>query len=391
MHRCVIAALLGVALIGGSKVRAQDTTGAGRGAAGAAGPGRGRGGRGGGGARPWRGEMDSTRARVLYVSKDPADLSGCGPDDCAAQTRARLADDSIFAARSQGVLDFQKVHYKSMDGLEIPADLFAPIDRRPRRHAVLVWVHDGLHGHVRPEMYWPFIREAVARGYVVFAPDYRGSTGYGNDFYRKIDYGGKEVDDVVSSIGYLTALPNVDIEKLGIIGWSHGGFIAAHVLFRGDPRWKAGAAIVPVTNLVFRLSDHGPAYARDYAAEEGIQGLPFERTCGPEHDEPCIDEYLKRSPVFQAENLKVPMLVHVATNDCDVFFREDQQMVYTLMALKPKLAETKIYKDPPPGAEGCGHTFSRRVDPKTLERDDSPEQIDSWNRTWAFFARNLKP
>lgn len=389
MHRWMFVALLGAALIGGPEVEAQDTASAGRGAPGARG---GRGGRGGGQPRPWRGEMDTLRARVLYVSKDPADLSGCGPDDCDAQRRARLADDSIFAARSKGEIDFQKVTYKSSaDGLDIPADLFAPIDRRPRRHAVLVWVHDGIHGRLRPEMYWPFIREAVRRGYVVFAPEYRGSTGYGNDFYRKIDYGGKEVDDVTSAIDFLATQPNVDLAKLGIIGWSHGGFIAAHVLFRGDPRWKAGAAIVPVTNLVFRLSDHGPAYARDYAAEEGIQGLPFERSCGPAHDEPCIDEYLKRSPVFQAENLQVPMLVHVATNDCDVFFREDQQMVYTLMALKPKLAETKIYKDPPPGAEGCGHTFSRRVNPTTLERDDSPEQIDSWNRTWAFFERNLKP
>lgn len=99
---------------------------------------------------------------------------------------------------------------------------------------------------------------------------------------------------------------------------------------------------------------------------------------------------MKRSPVFQAEHLAVPMLVHVATNDCDVWFREDQQLVYTLMALKPTLAETRIYTDPPVGSEGCGHTFSRRVDAKTLERNDSPEQIDSWNRTWAFFARTLK-
>ncbi|MFI5227704.1 MAG: alpha/beta hydrolase family protein [Gemmatimonadales bacterium] len=388
MHRWLIVALLGAMLVGGTTLDAQDTTGSGRGS------GAGRGGRGGrvGQPRQWLGEMDTVRARVLYVSKDPADLSNCGPNDCEAQTRARVADDSIFAARSKGVLDFQKVHYKSaVDGLEIPADLFAPIDGRARRHAVLVWVHDGIHGHLRPEMYWPFIREAVQRGYVVFAPEYRGSTGYGSDFYRKIDYGGKEVDDVLSSIDYLTALPNVDIEKLGIIGWSHGGFIAAHVLFRGDPRWKAGAAIVPVTNLVFRLSDHGPAYARDYAAEEGIQGLPFERGCGPQHDRACIDEYLDRSPVFHADNLNVPMLVQVATNDCDVFFREDQQMVYTLMALKPTLAETKIYKDPPPGAEGCGHTFSRRVNPQTLEREDSPEQIDAWNHTWAFFEKNLKP
>jgi dienelactone hydrolase len=119
--------------------------------------------------------------------------------------------------------------------------------------------------------------------------------------------------------------------------------------------------------------------------------MPWETMCGEKRDRDCIDVYLERSPVFHVANLKVPMLVHVATNDCDVFFREDQQMVYTLMALKPTLAETKIYKDPPEGRAGCGHTFSRRVNPETLEREDSPEQIDSWNRTWAFFQRNLKP
>ena len=102
-------------------------------------------------------------------------------------------------------------------------------------------------------------------------------------------------------------------------------------------------------------------------------------------------EYVARSPVYQAGNLKVPILVHVATNDCDVYFIENQQMVYTLRALKPDLAETKIYVDPPPGSSGCGHTFSRRVNSQTLERDDSPEQIDSWNRTWAFFEWNLRP
>ncbi len=379
MNRLLIMALLVAA-----PLAAQDTTAAARG----------RGGRGGGRGdfRAWRGDMDTTRARVLYVSKDPKDLSGCGPNDCEAATRARLASDSVFAAKSKGVLEFQKIHYKSsVDGLDIPADLFAPLDKGARKHAVMVWVHDGLHNHMQPDPYWPFIREAVQRGYVIIAPEYRGSTGYGDDFYRKIDYGGKEIDDVMSSVDYLATLPYVDMNKLGIMGWSHGGFIAAHILFRGDIPFKAGAAIVPVTNLVFRLSDHGPSYQRDYAAEEGIQGLPFERNCGAKHDQDCIDEYLDRSPVFHADNLKVPMLVHVATNDCDVFFREDQQMVYTLMALKPTLAETKIYKDPPPGAAGCGHTFSRRTNPATLERDDSPEQIDSWNRTWAFFERNLKP
>ena len=100
---------------------------------------------------------------------------------------------------------------------------------------------------------------------------------------------------------------------------------------------------------------------------------------------------MRRSPVFHAHKLKVPILVHVATNDEDVEFIEDQQMVYTLEALKPDLAETKIYVDPAPGPSSAGHTFSRRVNPQTLERDDSPAQIDSWNLTWAFFERNLTP
>jgi dipeptidyl aminopeptidase/acylaminoacyl peptidase len=353
--------------------------------------GRGRGaGRGGGGG--WDGAMDSARIRQLYVSKTPSDLRGCVKERCDRDLANKHRTDSIYAARAAGSYEFQKIKYKSrVDGLEIPAYLFSPINKGSGKHAALVWVHGGVHGDWDTGMF-PFVVEAVKRGYVVLTPDYRGSTGYGDEWMKKIDYGGKEVDDVVSSVDYLATLAYVDTQRMGIMGWSHGGFITSHILFRGDGNpFKAGAAIVPVTNLVFRLSDHGPGYARDYAAEEGIQGLPFERNCGPKHDRDCIDIYLERSPVFHAENLKVPMLVHVATNDCDVFFRENQQMVYTLRALKPNLAETKIYKDPPPGPAGCGHTFSRRVNRETLEREDSPEQIDSWNLTWAFFQKNLKP
>ncbi len=324
--------------------------------------------------------MDTTRARQLYVSKNPADLPTCR---CDRDMAVKHATDSIFAARSQGVMEFRKVTYKSrVDGMEIPAYLFAPLQKRGAKgHAAMVWVHGGVHSDMK-EDYFPFIREAVQRGYVIITPDYRGSTGYGEAFYKAIDYGGKEIDDVISAVDYLATLPYVDTARLGIMGWSHGGFITAHTLFRGDDQpFRSGAAIVPVTNLVFRLSYKGPGYQRSYAAQEGIQGLPFENR----------EEYIKRSPVFHAANLKVPILVHVATNDTDVDFVEDQQMVYTLRALKPDLAETKIYVDPAPGAHGGGHSFSRRVNPVTLEREDSPAQIDSWNLTWAFFERTLHP
>jgi len=366
MKRLVIAALLVAA-----PLIAQDTT-AGRG---------GRAGRGGG-AGGGRGVVitDTARARSLFVSKAPADLAGCGAN-CDNQIRQRIETDSAYEARTKGVLEFRKVTYKSrVDGLEIPAYLFAPLAKKATKHAALVWVHGGVHSNWGLGM-WPFVREAVQRGYVVITPNYRGSTGYGNDFHRKIDYGGKEVDDALASVDFLKTLNYVDMDRLGMMGWSHGGFITALNLFREPQPFRAGVAMVPVTNLIFRLSDHGPGYARDYAAEEGIQGLPFEN----------VEEYIKRSPVFHAENLKVPMLVHVATNDCDVFFRENQQFVYTLRALKPELAETKIYVNPPQGGGGCGHTFNRRVNEASTERDDTPEQIDSWDRTWTFFAWNLRP
>ena len=323
--------------------------------------------------------MDPARARQLYVSKSPADLGGCGAN-CETQIASKKRTEDVYEERSKGVMQFSKVRYKSSaDGLEIPAYLFAPL-KTHGRHAAMVWVHGGVHGDWNTSLF-AFVREATERGYVIITPDYRGSTGYGDAFYKRIDYGGKEIDDVMSAYGFLKTLPYVDPDRVGIMGWSHGGFITAHSLFREGHPFKAGAAMVPVSNLVFRLSYKGPGYARDFAAEEGVQGLPFENR----------EEYIKRSPVFHVANLKVPMLCHVATNDTDVDFVEDQQMVYTLMALKPELAETRIYVNPVPGPASGGHTFNRRTNPQTLERDDSPDQIDSWNRTWAFFERHLRP
>jgi dipeptidyl aminopeptidase/acylaminoacyl peptidase len=244
----------------------------------------------------------------------------------------------------------------------------------------MIWVHGGVHGDWGTSMF-PFVREAVQRGFVIIAPEYRGSTGYGAAHYNAIDYGGKEVDDVVSAVEYLKTLPHVDQERLGMMGWSHGGFITAHALFRDHHPFKGGAAIVPVTNLVFRLSFKGPGYTRSFSTQAAIRGMPFEKN----------EAYIQRSPLYGVEKLQVPILVHVATNDEDVNYVENQQLVWKLQALKPHLAETKVYVDPAPWGSSVGHAFSRRVDPVTLERVDSPAQIDSWNRTWTFFDWILRP
>lgn len=324
--------------------------------------------------------MDSARARDLYVSNRPEDHPQA---DFARQIEAKRVTDSIFEARASGVMKYSKISYaSSADQMTIPAYVFEPLESNGNAaHAAMVWVHGGVHGNM-DQMYLPFITEAVQRGYVIIAPEYRGSTGYGAQLYNAIDYGGYELDDVESAVSVLRSMPSVDTSRIGIMGWSHGGFITAHLMFRGAAtQFRSGAAIVPVTNLIFRLSYKGPGYQRSFATQERLRGLPFEQR----------DEYVRRSPYYHVDSLMKPILVHVATNDADVNFEEARPLIDALVARKSGLAETKIYENPTPGPTSVGHTFSRRVNRTTLLRDDSPEQIDSWNRVWAFFERTLAP
>jgi dienelactone hydrolase len=324
--------------------------------------------------------MDPARARELYVSVDPKDHSP--GRDYQRDVRQKADEDARYPGLCSGALECRKVTYRSSVGdLDIPAYLFQPIaPRGARAHAAMVWVHGGVHGNWGLTMF-PFVKEAIERGYVIVAPEYRGSTGYGEAHHRAIDYGGYEVDDVMSAVEFLKTLPHVDPARLGIMGWSHGGYISLLSVFRDVTPFKAAVAMVPVTNLVFRLSYKGPSYQWEFATQERLRGLPYEKR----------DEYIRRSPLYHVDKLKTPLLVHVATNDTDVDFVEAQQMVDALRSRKPDLAETKVYVDPPTWGPSGGHAFNRRVDPKTLQRVDSPEQIDSWNRVWTFLEWHLRP
>jgi dipeptidyl aminopeptidase/acylaminoacyl peptidase len=324
--------------------------------------------------------MDTARARALYVSNRPEDHPQRDHDQLLA-TKAR--NDSIIQARAAGRMNVRKITYRSTVGdLDIPAYVFEPLELRgPRGHAAMVWVHGGVHGDWTPN-YLPFVLEAIERGYVIVAPEYRGSTGYGADFYNAIDYGGYEVDDAMSAWHYMRDnLPHVDTARVGMMGWSHGGYITILSITREGHPFKAGAAIVPVTNLFVRLAYKGPGYQRSFATQERLRGLPHERR----------EEYVARSPFYHVDRLETPLLAHVATNDEDVNFEEASMLIYKLRALKPHLSETVIYENPAPWGGSVGHAFSRRVDPVTLERVDSPAQIDSWNRTWTFFDWHLRP
>lgn len=301
----------------------------------------------------------------------PQETFAAAPPDFERMARDQARTDEAWRAASRGMMRMEKIFYRSRAGdLDIPAFLFEPLtSSNTRSHPGLVWVHENIRGHLY-EHYIPYVRDAVGRGYVVIAPEYRGSIGYGRAFYDAIDYGGAEVDDVASAADALALRSSlVDPEQIAVIGWSHGGMIALLAVTRERSAFKAAAAVAPVTNLFHRMARKGAAHLQVIDPHRRFGGLPHQRP----------EAYTHRSPLFHLDKLSVPVLVHLADNDDDVNIEEGMQLVDALRARKPHLAVTKVYESPP-----GGHMFDRRVEPRTWRPEDSPAQRDSWERVWAF-------
>jgi dipeptidyl aminopeptidase/acylaminoacyl peptidase len=299
--------------------------------------------------------------------------------DFAQMRRQQALTDGIWRSASVGYMEVEKITYTSRVGdLEIPAFVFRPLQTGgPKSHPALIWVHENIRGHLY-EHYVPYIRQATAKGYVVIAPEYRGSIGYGPQLYDALDYGGSEVDDVVTAAGVLAIrYPMVDPTRIGIIGWSHGGMIALLSVFRNPGTFASSVAVVPVANLFQRLA---------YKGVEEHRALidPNNRFGGTPAQRPAV--YRDRSPLFQVDKLRIPLRVHIADNDQDVNIEEGMQLIDALRSRQPELAETEVFRNPP-----GGHLFDRRVNLKTFEPENTPAQRDSWLKVWTFLDRTLAP
>ena len=214
---------------------------------------------------------------------------------------------------------------------------------RGRKYPLLVLPHGGVHANFTT-YHTHIIRELLAQGYVVVAPEYRGSTGYGKDFYEKIDYGGLEVDDCQASRDYMVEnYEFVDGARVGIVGWSHGGLIALMNIFARPGDYQVAFAGVPVSDLIMRLGYQSPDYAEEYSAPFHIGKTVNEN----------VKEYQRRSPVWHVKELQTPLLIHTNTNDDDVYSIEVEHLIQALKA-EGKKFEYEIFKEAP-----GGHSFDR--------------------------------
>ncbi|MFO7654875.1 MAG: alpha/beta fold hydrolase [Candidatus Krumholzibacteriia bacterium] len=231
---------------------------------------------------------------------------------------------------------------------------------------LLVFPHGGVHADFST-YYAHIVRELVAQGYAVVAPEYRGSTGYGRDLYESIDYGGLEVEDAHAARQYM--LENyavVDEERVGLIGWSHGGLISLMAAFRYPDDYAAVYAGVPVSDLISRLGYLDDDYRALYSADYHIGQQVHEN----------IAEYRRRSPVWHADKLQIPLLIHTNTSDEDVNVLEVEHLIHALKAAE-KDFEYEIYRDAP-----GGHSFDRL---------DTRQAQEIRLKVYRFLARHLSP
>jgi dipeptidyl aminopeptidase/acylaminoacyl peptidase len=252
--------------------------------------------------------------------------------------------------------------------LIIHAMTFVPksIDRT-KKQPLIVFAHQGIHSDFGRDYEYGVVKDLVKQGYSVIGPDYRGSTGYGGGLYNQIDYGGLEVDDVFNARAWM--LENYDFldpKRVGMIGWSHGGFITLMNILLHPGAYAVAYAGVPVTDLVLRLGYHDASYQSIFSAQQHI-GKPVSGD---------IQEYLKRSPITYADKLETPLLIHGNTNDEDVNVIEIQRFVTALKAAGKKF-EYKIYENAP-----GGHEFGR-LDTKLAK--------ESRHDVYKFLAGYLKP
>jgi dienelactone hydrolase len=224
--------------------------------------------------------------------------------------------------------------------------IFIPRNADPsKKYPLIVFPHGGVHANF-DTYYTHIVREMISQGYIVTAAEYRGSTGYGAAMYNKIDYGGLEVQDVDASRQYMIDNYSiVDKDRVGIAGWSHGGYIALFNIFEYPDNYKVAFTGVPVSDLIARMGYKDQEY-RDLFSEQAAIGKPADQN---------VAEYRKRSPAWQTDKYRnTPLLIHTNTNDEDVNELEVEHLIKALKADGKKNFTYEIFQNMP-----GGHSFDR--------------------------------
>jgi dipeptidyl aminopeptidase/acylaminoacyl peptidase len=301
--------------------------------------------------------LDGTRLALLHASADsPNEIwtYETGPG-----TLAKISHSLVGGLDPDHFVRPNLVVYPSFDGTPIAAFVYLPPNAgRDRSHPAIVYPHGGPTAQFT-NGWVPQLQFLVSRGYVVIAPNFRGSTGFGRAFRlaNRGDLGGGDLRDVVSAAEWLSASGYVDPSRIAVMGRSYGGYLVLMGLTKFPDRWAAGVAIVPFANWFTEYANEDPILQ---AYDRSMMGDPAKDA----------DLWRDRSPIFFVDRIQVPLLLLAGANDIRCPAEETTQIVEAVRALGG-VAEAKIY-------EHEGHQFARREN-----------EIDASERVAAFLDAHL--
>jgi len=282
----------------------------------------------------------------------------------------RIGDSMPSGVDREAFVEPQFIHYPGPDGQSVPAWLFVPKNLdRTKKHPAIVWIHgdginqnyDGWHVQRNYAVYYSMHQYLLQQGYVVIAPDYRGSIGYGRDWRNGVymDVGGNDAKDAWMAGNYLRTLPYVDGERLGVWGLSYGGFFTLIAMTDQPTLFRTGIDVAGVVDYEMYYND---PYHGDWT----------ESRIGTPQQNPKV--YANASPISHIDRLARPLLVLHGTADVNVPFLESVWLIdEALKKHKGDLLTFMIYP-------GEFHYFTREH-----------VLLDAWHRVDDYFASYLHP
>ena len=328
------------------------------------------------GAKPLEGGMlehvDYNRAEDTFTFSFSTATSPTQIYTVGGKKRKKLTrhtDEKILGIPDGTLSKGEDASFTSHDGLRVSARLYLPADglgyKGPR--PLVYYIHGGPQSQERPDFAWfsmPLIQFFTLRGFAVFVPNVRGSSGYGLSYTKHVDrdWGGQDRLDHVHAMTQV--LPNdkrLDVKRAAVVGRSYGGYMTLMQAGLHPDLWKASCDMFGPYDLI-TFSERIPETWKPY----------FKMAIGdPEKAEERAD-LIERSPKTHLHNMSAPMLVIQGRNDPRVVAAESEDLVRELKS-KGKDIELLVFEDE-------GHDVLKYEN-----------RVACYNAIVDFFAQHLKP
>ncbi|MBS1494116.1 MAG: S9 family peptidase [Bacteroidetes bacterium] len=278
--------------------------------------------------------------KLVYMCNSPLVPTEIFVYDLQKDKKHAITDSLIGNISEDAFTQPKDIFYKSFDGLNIHGLLYVPKGlKKDGTNPAILWPHGGPEAS-EMHNFNKYLQVFTNAGYVVIAPNFRGSVGYGKTFQQMIykDWGGAELQDVLGAVDYLKGTGYADPKKIAVVGGSFGGFMTLTCVTKAPDLWKCAIDIFGPSNLFTFLKS---------VPEHWKQGTDI-LVGNAERDKAMLTE---RSPINFVDNIKCPLLVIQGKYDPRVVEDESVQIVEKLKSVN-KPVEYMLLEDE-------GHGFSK--------------------------------